>query len=407
LDRPQSVFAAFGDVFGGPRQRPGWFDESLAALLDGASVLMTASSPRELEDATAQLLGAEQYRRLELHESGLWFDWWFTEIADAAVARGLDAVANGDPDVWQPCLWLLHAMTALGSPTLAGTAHARLGRLTRSLPRDQAAAQPRWLHLLAKITATGQLWQMHDRYGGRIAIIAGFTYPGGVDPSVFLFDIDACGFTKLAGAGTFDDLEQAATAWRASVGQDADGAAPRPVHAPQTLHALLYWNEGKETLRGDEPRPVMDNWFRACRRLHELAQTLRKRRTPLPAWRSLYQDVQAEPAIEAFTTWHTQRHGHPPDPDATAALAYQWLEGTLPGTERVVAPARIRYIRTLINDWIPDDPVTIGAKTLLPDWVRWNGEQDNLPAKLLDPAIATATATTIPTDPDEGPENIL
>lgn len=407
LDRPQSVLAAFADTLGGSRQRPGWFDESVAAVLDGTGVLMTAQGPRELDDAAARLLGAHQYQRLELHESGLWFDWWFTELAEAAMIRGRDAAAGGDLDGWQPCVRLLHAMTGLGSPALAGTAHARLGRLTKSLPRHLADAQPRWLPLLAKNTATGQLWQMCDRYGGRIGIIAGFAYPGGTDPSTFLFDIDACGFIRLAGAGTFDDVEQAAAAWRASVGQDADGTAPLPVQAPQTLHALVHWNEGEETLQGDEPPSVMDNWFRARRRLHDLAQTLRKQRSPLPAWRSLYRDVDAEPSIEAFTTWYTQRHGHAPDPDATAALAYEWLEGALPGTERVVAPARVRFIRTLINDWIPQDPVTIGVKTLLPDWIRWNGEQDNLPAQLLDPAMATATATTVPADPDGGPDRPL
>ena len=407
LDRPQSVLAAFSEALGGPRRRPGWFDESLAVVLERAGVLMAAQGPRELEDAAARLLGAEQYRRLEVHESGLWFDWWFTDLAEAAVIRARDAIAGGDLDVWQPCLRLLHAMTGLGSPALAGQAHARLGRLTKSLPRDLAESQPRWLHVLPKITATGQLWQMHDRYGGRIAIIAGFAYPGGVDPSVFLFDIDVCGFTTLAGAGTYDEVEQAAAAWRASVGQDAADTAPGPVQAPQTLHALVHWNEGEETLRGDEPRPVMDNWFRARRRLHDLAETLRKQRTPLPAWRSLYHDVQAEPSLAAFTTWYTQRHGHAPDPDATAALVYEWLEGALPGTERVVAPARVRFIQTLMNDWIPDHPVTIGAKTLLPDWIRWNGEQDNLPTQLLDPAIATASTTTIPADPDGGPDHPL
>jgi hypothetical protein len=395
LGRPPSVLSVFGEVLGGSRQRPGWFDESLTAVLDGAGVLMAARGPRELEDAAARLLGEQLYRRLELRESGLWFDWWFTELADAAVARARDAITAGEPDAWQPCVRLLHALTGLGSPALAGAAQARLGQATKSLPRNLTEPQPRWLYLLAKITATGQLWQMHDRYGGRIAVIAGFTYPGGTDPSVFLFDIDACGFTRLAGAGSFDDVEQAAAAWRASAGRDAEGTVPLPVQAPQRLHALLHWNEGEETLRGDEPRPVMDNWFRARRRLHDLAHALQKQRTPLPAWRSLYQDVDAEPSIEAFTTWYTQRHGHAPDPEATSALAYEWLEGRLPGTERVVAPARVRFIRNLISDWIPDDPVTIGVTTLLPDWVRWNGEQDNLPAHLLDPAIAAAAAATV------------
>jgi hypothetical protein len=53
-----------------------------------------------------------------------------------------------------------------------------------------------------------------------------------------------------------------------------------------------------------------------------------------------------------------------------------------------VSPARITFIRTLIDDWISDDPITIAATMLLPDRVRWNGGQDHLPAHLLDPTIA-------------------
>jgi hypothetical protein len=38
---------------------------------------------------------------------------------------------------------------------------------------------------------------------------------------VFLFDIDACGFIEIVHAGVFDDVAQAATAWRALVGDTA------------------------------------------------------------------------------------------------------------------------------------------------------------------------------------------
>ncbi len=357
---------------------------------------MPTRGPRELDDVAAQLLGAELHYRLHAHASGLWFDWWFTDLAEAAMIRAGAAITGSDRNGWQPYGRLLHAMTGLGSPALAQAAHTWLARVVKALPRDLAATQPPWLRLQSKITATGQLWQLRDGYGGRIAVVAGFAYPDGIDPSVFLFDIDACGFATLAGAGTYDDVEQAAAAWRASVGPTAHGTRPVTVDAPETLHPLAHWDDGEETLRGDEPRPVMDNWFRARRRLHDLAEALRKRRTPLPAWRNLYRDVNAESSIEAFTAWYTQRHGTTPDPDAIEALAYEWLEGIIPGTERVVAPARITHIRALVNDWIPDDPVTIAATTLLPDWVLWNGEQDHLPAHLLDTAVATATATTIP-----------
>ncbi len=37
---------------------------------------------------------------------------------------------------------------------------------------------------------------------------------------------------------------------------------------------------------------------------------------------------------------------------------------------------------TLINDWIPDDPIILATKALLLEWVRWHGEQAGLPSTL-------------------------
>jgi hypothetical protein len=73
------------------------------------------------------------------------------------------------------------------------------------------------------------------------------------------------------------------------------------------------------------------------------------------------------------------------------AIAAEWLEGCLPGTEHAVPPHRVRYQLTLINDWIPDDPVTIAVKSLMPAWVRWNAEQTGLPQPLIDQSMAAAT----------------
>ena len=81
---------------------------------------------------------------------------------------------------------------------------------------------------------------MRDAYGARIALIAGFSYPDGVDRSVFLFDIDACGFVEIAHAGVFDDVPQAATAWRALVGDTADSAQPERVETAERLLCLVH-----------------------------------------------------------------------------------------------------------------------------------------------------------------------
>ena len=84
------------------------------------------------------------------------------------------------------------------------------------------AGQPDWLPLLPKIAAAGDVLEMHDAYGTRFAVIARFRYPGAVDEHMFLFDIDACGEIVLAGAGVFDDVEQAANAWREPLGEAAE-----------------------------------------------------------------------------------------------------------------------------------------------------------------------------------------
>lgn len=43
------------------------------------------------------------------------------------------------------------------------------------------------------------------------------------------------------------------------------------------------------------------------------------------------------------------------------------------------------------NDWIPDHPITIVAKAVLPEWVHWHGEQAGLPTHIVDRGIAVAT----------------
>lgn len=115
---------------------------------------------------------------------------------------------------------------------------------------------------------------------------------------------------------------------------------------------------------------MLDNWFRARRQSHDLAEALRQRGMPLPAARSLYHDLDPAPMAEAFTGWYAQRHGTEPDPEAVGALAEEWMEGTLLETWHAISPHRVAIQLALINDWIPDNPVTVAAKALLPEWVH-------------------------------------
>src|SRR5262249_5772434 len=153
------------------------------------------------------------------------------------------------------------------------------------------------LYKVPRITATGQVWQIRDVYGTRIGILAGFTYPGQVDRSVFLFDLDACDLVRLAAAGSFDDVSQAAAAWRKTAGDAADGAEPRLVQDPEQLQCMVQWDTTTEGFTGFESDSALDNWFRARRRFRDLEQALRKQRMPLPAERSLFRDLDTAPMV--------------------------------------------------------------------------------------------------------------
>ncbi len=382
-----SAWAALEPLVG-PRERPGWFDSSITGVLERADVLLAARGPRELEEATAELLGTEVYRAIHEEQQGLWLNWWFEELVELAVAR-IRGEAGRD-GAWQAKWWLLHGLTSIGPPALATAAQTALGRARKDLAKDAYQSQPAWLRLLPRISATGEVWQMRDVYGARFAVIAGFSYPDGTDPSVFLFDIDACGLVDLVGAGVFDDVDQAAATWRATVGDAADHTNPTPVVTGNQLSCLVHCQTGEDMVKGTEPRAVMDNWFRARRRSHDLVQALRKRGVTPPEARNLFRDVDTEAMVEAFTVWSRTAHGTEPNPEAVDALAAEWLEGALPGTQHAASPHRARYLLTLIDDWIPEDPVTVGAKALLPEWVRWNGEQADLPEDLINRAVAVA-----------------
>jgi hypothetical protein len=395
-DASPSDFAALQSLTG-PRRRPGWFDASVNGVVDRAGVLMAARGPRELEQATAELAGAELYVAVREERHGMWFDWWFQELTDAAAARAREA-AGGQDGAWQEPWRLLHGLTSIGSPALRSVAEDALARAREGLPGGAAAGQPEWLRLLPRIAATGEVWEMHDAYGTRFAVIAGLSYPGCADPSVFLFDIDACGFVRLASAGVFDDVDQAAAAWRALAGEAASSARPGPVETAERLYCLVHLDAGEELVSGSESRAVMDNWFRASRRLRDLAQALRTRGMPLPAATSLYQGIDTAPMAQAFTRWFAGRHGTAPDPEVVGAVAEEWLEGALPGTWHAASPHRAQFQLALISDWIPDHPVTVGAKALLPEWVRWNGEQSGLPGHLIARAVGAAEGSRSPSD---------
>lgn len=372
-DRPESALAALQRMLGS-KERPAWFDEAITRVLDGADALLAADGPRELEQLTTELVGAQLFAAIHETGEGLRFGWWFAELAEATRDRFEKAIGS---DGWRSPFWLLHGLAAIARPGLAPTMPSR--RVVTSL---RAAPPPRWLFDATRITATGEVCLMRDTYGTRYAVIARYAYPRTADRPVLLLDIDASGFIVLAGVGVFDDVDDAAAAWRESVGHAAGQSHPEPVTHPDQLTCLVQLDTGDELMiRGDEARSVVDNWFRADRRIGELHRALAKRRMPLAAAVNLYRDVDSTVMGVPFTEWYVATHGTEPDPEAVEALALEWMAGALPETWFAVSPRRVEFQRSLIDDWMPD-PVTTAVQTLMPAWVCWLGERAGLPDHL-------------------------
>jgi hypothetical protein len=378
---PESALATLVRALGGGA-RPAWFDGAIERVLSGAGALTTARNARELDQRVAELVGAELYAALQ-SGFGLRFEWWFGELLDAAIER----IEQGDDPGRQAVVWLLHGLAAQ-----RGELPAELLRRAREAVQNRPVGRlPGWLDGTSRIAATGEVCRLRDSFGTRFGVIAEYVAPGDARSSWYLFDIHASGFVVLADAGVYDDAEQAAEAWRINAG-DAD-ALVATVDDPADLRCLVELDTGDEmSIRGDEPRRVMDNWFRVHARIHRLARTLRSQGRPLPARSSLYHDLDITVLVEPFTDWHVLTYGGPPDPEVVEALAEEWMEGALPETWFSASPARIRFQRELIADWIPD-PVTLGVVALLPDWVRWLGERAGLPSDRMQPLLDAARET--------------
>jgi hypothetical protein len=61
-----------------------------------------ATGPRELEQAVAELAGAEVYWALNEAKAGLWFEWWFGELVQAAADRVKTEAAGLSSSAWPP-----------------------------------------------------------------------------------------------------------------------------------------------------------------------------------------------------------------------------------------------------------------------------------------------------------------
>jgi hypothetical protein len=141
-------------------------------MLRQQDAVIAATGLRELEQAVAELAGAEVYWALTEAKRGLWFEWWFEELVQA-VADRVKAEAAGDGDGWQAPWRLLHGLAAIGSPALRTAAMQAVKDAGRALTRQQSSAVRDWLGLCPAGSVTGGIWAMRDDYRTRFARFPG------------------------------------------------------------------------------------------------------------------------------------------------------------------------------------------------------------------------------------------
>jgi hypothetical protein len=356
-------------------ERPVWFASAVSGVLRDADAVLTADGPWELENVVAELLGGQLDATVAAGHHDLWFAWWFEELAMAAATA-----ADGDPRVgWRLLNGLASLCAAAAVPAVVDLARPLAGRVTDAP----------WLITAHEVDATGDVWLARDVYACRFGVVASFTRPGEPAPAFVLFDVDAARLVTLANTGMFPDVDVAMAAWRRLAGDSAADAVAHPLADTSELDCLVRCALPERVPDGTESGATLREWFRAGRRYEDLAAALAQRGTPLPRRAAEPEDVST--LVTEFVDWFVLAHGEPPELEAVDALAEDWLQDALPGTEHSTPPERVRFTRELIGDWLPDDPVTLAAIALLPDWVRWHNEVTGLPENFARQALDVAT----------------
>jgi len=123
-------------------------------------------------------------------------------------------------------------------------------------------------------------------------VIAGFAYPGGVDPSFCLLGFDASEYLGRAAAGVFDDAEPAVAAWREQVSDSTPGMEPV---TPQVLAWLSHAEHSEGLIHEREQGALLDDYFRGPRRIQDITRKLGGRHAELPQGQRCRHDRRAPP----------------------------------------------------------------------------------------------------------------
>jgi hypothetical protein len=360
-----------------------WWPLRIDDVLAGAAGLLNTRRPRELEQATAELIGGALHRALSEESMGFALHAWL----DALVGRAVERASPADR-------YLLHGIAAIASGTPAASA-----RHGMELLRTHGLTGPEWLAWTPSVAPTGDVHVLRDAYGTRFGLVMACGYPDApsaiADDHVYLLDVDTCsGMVDVVDANVYDDLPGACDAWRAAVGSPAVSATPTPVDLPLLADLLPRTGPADLGVIGGESQRRMDNYYRMLRRGDDLAAALSAAGRPLPAesrWlHEARHGLHIDTYIADFLGWYAARSPVPADGEAVEALAEAWMDGTLEETRLSCSPHRIRALQSRIRIEWQGDPLTEPVAALLPAWTRWCADRTGIDAALAARSVAAA-----------------
>jgi hypothetical protein len=368
---------------------PEWVKRESAAVLADTGRFADAGSMRELEAMICDVF-AEAFAEDAAECDPAWFPLFAMELINGASQRSAEAVRDGS-DRWRGPLFLLRGLESAMPEHYRRTAEAAARKVVRALPEADRASLPSGLD--KPMAATGRVWTLVNAYGDETGLIGAFTDPIDGAETVYLMNFDASRFPHVSYAGAFDSLEAAVEAWRGHA-EGGEAAEAKAVDASTEMAFAAYADDPVAIAFDGPDRTVLAEYFRSARRLADMTASLRRDGVQVPAAESRYEPVLLDPVIERFGSWLEGR-GVEHDPDALFVIAEQFVLGAVPGSELSVSPRRVEHGAILIADMYKPEGIR-DVFALLPEWIRYCGEQTGLDTTRIEAAVAAA-----PKSPEE------
>jgi hypothetical protein len=381
------AFALFNPT---PFHEP-WFDAESKALVASAQQEWESWYDEDLfglETRASKAVGTVLLQRSKSDLStGNTFNPWLGHLAKTAANRAVALIRAGD-DTWRGPACLLLGLAAIRPSGLNAQVDTAVTKLRKAL---DGHGRPEVFSRFSedRIETTGRAWIAVDGYGDRFGLVMQTVTDIDGEEHYYLVAVEMASDNTATYAGSFSSLDHAFERWRDHVGPSASQAEPNPVTSGADLWFLMYLNDPGDITYDLKMGPILNEYFRAQRRLEDLAANFRSRGLEIPAPVGLYrQDV--EPDFEPFMDWLAER-GWDEDAvgDRVFTLMNEWYDGSPPETVHAVSPLRVaaRSLTTLDMYDMGDE-----FKPLMTEWIRFCAATTGLNDTLTEAAVATVPA---------------